>query len=108
MDDAALGGKVVAALKPFVVQPRGRAGGGGRHRAGAGCAANDLDVKMIDRHRRQIITTAKRTSERRISAPSLEKISGGTTPSPTVLTSLQHSGRRSTIIAASTAYGGCH
>ncbi len=94
MDDAALGGKIVAALKPVVAQPRGRAIGGGRHRAGAGFPADDLDVKMIDRHRDQIITTAKRTSERRISAPSLEKFSGGTTPSPTVPASLQHSGKR--------------
>ena len=76
MDDAALGGEVVAALKPVVAQPRGRAVGGGRHRAGAGLAADDLDVKMIDRHRDPIIYTAKRTSERRISAPSLEKILG--------------------------------
>ena len=81
MDDAALVGEIVAALKPVVAQPRGRAVGGGGHRAGAGLAADDLDVKMIDRHRDQIITTAKRTSERRISAPSLEKFSGGTTPS---------------------------
>ncbi len=94
MDDAALAGKVVTALKPVVAQPRGRAVGGGSHRAGAGLAANDLDVKMIDRHRDQIISTAKRTSERRISAPSLEKFSGGTTPSPTVPATLQHSGRR--------------
>ena len=33
MDDAALGGKIVTALKPLVAQPRGRAVGGGRHRA---------------------------------------------------------------------------
>lgn len=39
-------------------------------RAGAGLAADDLDVKMIDRHRDPNITTAKRTPERRISAPS--------------------------------------
>ena len=51
MDDAALVGEVVAALKPVVAQPRGRAVGGGRHRAAAGLAADDLDVKMIDRHR---------------------------------------------------------
>ena len=70
VDDAALVGEVVAALKPVVAQPRGRAVGGGRHRAGAGFAANDLDVKMIDRHRDPNIITAKRTSERRISAPS--------------------------------------
>ena len=35
-------------------------------------------MKMIDRHRDEIIYTAKRTSARRISAPSLEKFSGGT------------------------------
>jgi len=44
---------------------------------------------MIDRHRDEIIYTAKRTSARRISAPSLEKFSGGTTPSQAVLTTLQ-------------------
>ena len=79
MDDAALGGKIVAAVKPLVAQPRARAVGGRRHRAAAGLAANDLDVKMIDRHRDQISGTAERTSERRISAPSLEKFSGGIT-----------------------------
>ena len=91
MDDAALGGKIVAAIKPLVAQPRGRAVGGGRYSAAPGLAANDLDMKMIDRHRDQIIDTAKRTSERRISAPSLEKISGGTTPSQAVLAALHHS-----------------
>ena len=102
MDDAALGGKVMAAIKPLVAQPRARAVGGGRHRAGAGLAANDLDVKMIDRHRDQISGTAKRTSERRISAPSLEKFSGGTTPSQTVPATLQHYAQGSTIIPSST------
>jgi Conjugal transfer protein TraD len=53
---------------------------------------------MIDRHRDQMIYTARRTSERRISAPSLEKISGGTTASQAVLTILQHCAGRSTII----------
>jgi Conjugal transfer protein TraD len=57
---------------------------------------------MIDRHGDQIIYTAKRTSERRISAPSLEKISGGTTPSQAVLTTLQHCAECSTIISPST------
>jgi Conjugal transfer protein TraD len=57
---------------------------------------------MIDRHRDQIIYTAKRTSARRISAPSLEKISGGTIPSQTVLTTLQHCAGCSTIISPST------
>jgi hypothetical protein len=57
---------------------------------------------MIDRHRDQMIYTAKRTSARRISAPSLEKISGGTKASQAVLTSLQHCAGRSTIISPST------
>jgi hypothetical protein len=57
---------------------------------------------MIDRHRDRIIYTAKRTSARRISAPSLEKISGGTTASQAVLTILQHCAGRSTIISPST------
>jgi hypothetical protein len=61
-------------------------------------------MKMIDRHRDRIIATAKRTSERRISAPSLEKFSGGTTPSQAVSAALQHSAGRSTITAPSTAY----
>jgi hypothetical protein len=55
MHHAALGRKVVAPVQPLVAQPRGRAVGGGGHRTGAGFAANDLDVKMIDRHRDQII-----------------------------------------------------
>jgi hypothetical protein len=57
---------------------------------------------MIDRHRDQIIYTTKRTSERRISAPSLEKFSGGTTASQPVLTTLQHCAGCSTIISPST------
>jgi hypothetical protein len=57
---------------------------------------------MIDRHRDQISGTAKRTSERRISAPSLEKFSGGITPSQTVPVTLQHCTPVSTIIASST------
>jgi hypothetical protein len=57
---------------------------------------------MIDRHRDQISGTAKRTSERRISAPSLEKFSGGITPSQTVPATLQHNAHGSTIIAPST------
>jgi conjugative transfer protein TraD len=56
---------------------------------------------MIDRHRDRIIYTAKRTSARRISAPSLKKISGGTTASQAVLTTLQHCAGRSTIISLS-------
>src|SRR4030095_12271764 len=102
MDDATIGRKVLAAIKSLVAQPRTRAVGGRRHRAGAGLAANELDVKMIDRHRDQIIDTAKRTSERRISAPSLEKFSGGTTPSQTVPATLQHYVQGSTIIPSST------
>src|SRR5262249_22518329 len=100
MDDAALAGKVMAAVEALVAQPRGGAVGGRRHRAGAGLAANDLDVKMIDRHRDQIIYTAMRTSARRISAPSLEKFSGGTTASQAVLTTLQHCAGCSTIISS--------
>jgi Conjugal transfer protein TraD len=58
---------------------------------------------MIDRHRDQISATAVRTSERRISAPSLEKFSGGITPSQTVPATLQHYIGRSTIITSSTS-----
>jgi Conjugal transfer protein TraD len=57
---------------------------------------------MIDRHRDQISGTAERTSERRISAPSLEKFSGGITPSQPIPAILQPSAQRSTIIAPST------
>jgi hypothetical protein len=57
---------------------------------------------MIDRHRDRIIDTAKRASERRISAPSLEKFSGGITPSQTVPVTLQHYAHGSTIIAPPT------
>jgi hypothetical protein len=56
-------------------------------------------VKMIDRHRDQISGTPERTSERRISAPSLEKFSGGTTASQAVLMTLQHCAGPSTIIS---------
>lgn len=90
MDDAALGGKVLIVAEPVVAQPRGRAVGSRRHRALSSSAANDLDVKMIDRHRDPSSGTAKRTSERRISAPSLEKFSGGITPSQTIPATLQH------------------
>ena len=55
---------------------------------------------MIDRHRDQISGTIKRTSERRISAPSLEKFSGGITPSQTVPATLQHYAQGSTIITS--------
>jgi hypothetical protein len=57
---------------------------------------------MIDRHRDLITGTVKRTSERRISAPSLEKFSGGITPSQAVLTTLQHCAGRLAIISSST------
>jgi conjugative transfer protein TraD len=57
---------------------------------------------MIDRHRDRISGTAERTSERRISAPFLEKFSGGTTASQAVLMTLQHCAGRSTIISPST------
>src|ERR1700739_1941102 len=57
---------------------------------------------MIDRHRDQISGTIERTSERRISAPSLEKFSGGTTASQDVLPTLQHCAGPSTIISPST------
>ena len=53
MDNAALAGKVVAAVDALIAQPRGRAVGGGCHRARPGLAADDLDVKMIDRNRDQ-------------------------------------------------------
>lgn len=58
MHDAALAGEVVAALKPVVAQPRGRAVGRRRYCARPGLSADDLDVKMIDRHRDPNITTA--------------------------------------------------
>jgi DNA-binding protein H-NS len=57
---------------------------------------------MIDRHCDRISGTAERTSERRISAPSLEKISGGTSPSRPVPVTLQHYALRSTIISINT------
>src|SRR6478672_3971540 len=57
---------------------------------------------MMDRHRDQISGTAERTSERRISAPSLEKISGATNKSRPVPVTLQHYDGRRTIISPST------
>jgi hypothetical protein len=59
---------------------------------------------MIDRHRDPDITTAKRTSERRISAPSLEKISGAIKASQPVPATLQPSAALSTIIQTSTTW----
>ncbi|MDU2928871.1 hypothetical protein, partial [Bradyrhizobium sp.] len=91
MNDTALGGKLMLTAEPLVAQAGGRAVRRRRHRAAPSLPANDLDMKMIDRHRDQITGTAKSTSERRISAPSLEKFSGGITPSQAVLTTLQHS-----------------
>ena len=87
MDDAALGGKVVAALQALVAQQRGGAIGGRRYRAGAGLAAIDLDVKMIDRHRDQISSTAELTSERSIGA-SLEILGYTVSNRPGDLTAL--------------------
>ena len=55
MDDAAFVGEVLHAVDALVAQPRGRAVGGRRHRARSGLAGNDLDVKMIDRHRDQAL-----------------------------------------------------
>jgi hypothetical protein len=57
---------------------------------------------MIDRHRDQISGTVERASERRISAPFLEKFSGGITPSQAVSVTLQHYIGRPTIIPSST------
>jgi hypothetical protein len=57
---------------------------------------------MVDRHCDQISGTAKRTSERRISAPSLEKFSGGITASQAVLVRLQHYAGLSTNFSPST------
>src|SRR5690606_1702715 len=99
---AALGREVLITVEPVVAQPRGRAVGSGGHRALAALAGNDLDVKMIDRHRDPSIATLKRTSERRISAPSLKKISGWTGPCQTVPATLLRSAPHATIIAAST------
>ena len=50
------------AVDALVAHPRGRAVGGRRHRTRPGLAANDLDVKMIDRHRDQALA---RSSARR-------------------------------------------
>src|SRR5690606_20799284 len=70
--------------------------------ADRGSLRDDLDVKMIDRHGDPNIYTFKRTSERRISAPSLIKISGGTGPCQTVPASLLRSAPHATILTATT------
>jgi len=70
MDDAALSGKVLIAAQPVVAQPRGRTVGGGCNRAAARRASDDLNGEMVDRHGDRPDTALKRTSERRISAPS--------------------------------------
>lgn len=62
MADAALVGKILNAVDTLIARPRRRAVGGGGHRARPGLAANDLDVKMIDRHRDQALP---RSSARR-------------------------------------------
>ena len=55
MDDTAFIGEILHAADALVAQSRGRAVSGGGHRARPGLAANDLDVKMIDRHRDQAL-----------------------------------------------------
>src|ERR1700741_4877147 len=104
MHDAAFGRKVLDTIEALVTQTQARAVGGGCYRACARLAANDLDVKMIDRHRDQISGTIKRTSERRISAPSLEKFSGGTTPSQAIPAALKDSAGKPTIIPPSAGF----
>ena len=70
MDDARLVREVVVTVQPVVAQPRGRAIGGGSDRAAARRASDDLNGEMVDRHGDRPDTALKRTSERRISAPS--------------------------------------
>ena len=108
MHDATLGRKVMGAVQPLVAQPRRRAISSRGHRAGTGGAADDLHVEMIDRHDGAMIYTGTPTSERRISAPSLNKISGAISTGRTVLATLKPSARCLVIIAASTVYGGCN
>jgi hypothetical protein len=103
MHDAALGGEVVTALDPVVPEPRGRPVGGGRDRARARGPSDDLHVEMIDRHDAAICATGTATSERRISAPSLEKFSGGTGPSRAVPATPEPFGSGAGILIASTA-----
>ena len=102
MHNAALGGEVVATLDPVVPKPRGRAVGSSRDRARDGRASDDLHVEVIDRHDGAICATGTATSERRISAPSLEKFSGGTGPSRAVPATLEPFARGAGILIAST------
>lgn len=61
---------------------------------------------MIDRYRDRIIATPTSTSERRISAPYLEKFSGWTKPCQTVPATLLRSADRATMIGTSTTRHG--
>ncbi len=83
VDDARLVGEVVMALKPLVVQPRGGAIGGRRQGAGAIGAGDHLGREVVDRHDDHPSTLQKRTSARRISAPSNDFITLGTRSSVT-------------------------
>src|SRR3546814_18553506 len=77
MLDARLGAKIMVAVEPFVVQPLASPIGGCRDSAAAGSAADDFDREMEDRHDDLPHTPYKRTSARRISAPSSNKFSFG-------------------------------
>src|SRR5690606_18302432 len=70
--------------------------------ADRGSLRDDLDVKMIDRHGDPNIYTFTRTSERRIGAPSLEKIWGWTGPCHTVPATILRSAVCATTLTAST------
>ena len=69
VDDAALVGKVMAAIQPLVIKPGRRTIGGRGQRARPVGAADDLGGEMIDGHD-DLHTHNSRTSARRISAPS--------------------------------------
>ena len=56
MDDARLVGEIMVAPQAFVMQPRSRTIGGGRHGAAAAGAADDLHAEMIDRHGGELFT----------------------------------------------------
>jgi hypothetical protein len=103
LHDAAPGGEVVAAIDPVVPEPRGRPAGGSRNRTGARRPPDDLHVEAMDRHDAAICATGPATSERRICAPALEKISGGTGPSRAVPATLEPFGRGAGNLIASTA-----